>query len=220
MLSSFENALLIIGACLYKAIIYTFLLWLPILIDSFGEKADSAYISIIFNIANVAGASLIGKLYEKSSGGSSYVVLQYINPAMAVVLIGGVAVLYQLQTYSFLIYGIIIFVEGLVTGGIFNCLTSNELIKLAGDSSVKVDLYTTALFAASTMSVGLAQLMVGGFLVESKHPGEDMADGAEKAESYEGVFVVLLILAVLGFITISLRSYSVSRRISSMVDSS
>lgn len=66
LFSTLETGLLVVIACVYKAITYTFLLWLPILIDSFGQKADSAYISIIFNLSSILGAFILGKLYENS----------------------------------------------------------------------------------------------------------------------------------------------------------
>jgi hypothetical protein len=84
---------LIINACLFKAITYTFLLWLPILVESVGDKSDSAPISIIYNVGTVVGSIVIGKFYENSSKGDSYSSLQYVNPVMALVQLAGVVVL-------------------------------------------------------------------------------------------------------------------------------
>lgn len=110
MFSTVETGLLVINACIYKAIIYTLLLWLPILVDSIGEKSHSAYISIIFNVANTVGASVIGKFYESSPRSNSYGYLQYINPALSLALIGGMIILAKIETYSFMTYACIIFV--------------------------------------------------------------------------------------------------------------
>lgn len=125
MLSDLDKALLLLSSCIYKAVIYTFVLWLPILIDSIGAKEHSAYISIIFNASSIFGAPIIGKLYQKTSSGTSYSFLQYVNCFLAFLLIVGLVILTQLKEYSFFTYSIILFVEGFITGGIFNIITSN-----------------------------------------------------------------------------------------------
>ena len=53
--------------CLFKAINYGFLLWLPTYVDEMGFKSISAYTSILFSIGTVIGSTLMGKLYESKS---------------------------------------------------------------------------------------------------------------------------------------------------------
>lgn len=62
-MTNLNESLLIINSCLLKSIIYTFLLWLPSYLDEIGEKADSAYIPIIYNISSSVGSVVIGGLY-------------------------------------------------------------------------------------------------------------------------------------------------------------
>jgi heme/copper-type cytochrome/quinol oxidase subunit 3 len=83
-----------------------------------------------------------------------------------------------MESYSFLIYSMVVFAEGLATGWIFNGLTGNEMLKLSDNNPVKVDLYSTITFAVSTFTVGIAQLMVGIFLLPSKDGGELLVESA------------------------------------------
>ena len=47
-----------------KAMVYTFLLWYPIFLDSQRLKKFSGYITILFEIAAIIGSLVLGKLYE------------------------------------------------------------------------------------------------------------------------------------------------------------
>jgi hypothetical protein len=206
--STLETALLIVIACVYKAITYTFLLWLPILIDSFGQKADSAYISIIFNLSGILGAYLLGKLYETSNSGDCYGFLQILNPCMSILTIVGIVLLSNVKEYSFMLYAAVIFMEGFLISGNLNILNSNELIKVSGNTSLKLDLYTTAQFALSAFSVGVAQLMIGLFMASS-----------EGGESFSAVFVVLIIMGSLALIMVVVRSYRIYQGINKEANS-
>lgn len=53
---------LMIGCC-YKALLYTFLLWLPTYLDDKGEKELSSQIPVIFNVATIIGSFMVGHLY-------------------------------------------------------------------------------------------------------------------------------------------------------------
>lgn len=65
--STLDSCLLLIITCVYKSIIYTFLLWLPIYVTSKGYSNQSAFVSIVFNLSSVIGTGIIGKLYESKS---------------------------------------------------------------------------------------------------------------------------------------------------------
>lgn len=73
----------------------------------------------------------------------------------------------QIEHYSFLLYGMIIFVEGMLINGTLSILNSNEVIKIAANDPVKVDLITTAQFTLASLAVGVAQLMIGLFMASS-----------------------------------------------------
>jgi hypothetical protein len=83
-------------------------------------------------------------------------------------------------------------------------ICGNEMIKISGQSSTKIDLYTTITYSTSTFFIGITQLMIGIY----------MSNSSDK-DSYDGVFIVMLILSILALITITIRSCSIYRRISS-----
>jgi hypothetical protein len=47
-----------------KAMVYTFLLWFPIYLDSVKLKRYSGYITILFEVGAIVGSFLLGKLYD------------------------------------------------------------------------------------------------------------------------------------------------------------
>ncbi len=95
--------------------------------SSKGQANSSALVSVIFNISNVIGSTVIGKLYESDGKKKNecYSYLQYIWVIMAVMAILGMVVLMLMTTFSPFVFTLIIFVEGFITGSIFNVITGN-----------------------------------------------------------------------------------------------
>jgi hypothetical protein len=128
--------------------------------------------------------------------------LQYLIPILSLVLIAGLVILIKLKTYSFLVYSLIIFVEGFISAAFYNMILGNEMINVSNSHPAKIDLYTTIIASTSGLTTGLSQLMIGLY----------MSNSGSK-DSYEGVFVVLIVLSVLAFLTMTIRSYSITNNL-------
>lgn len=62
-MSTMDGVLLLANSCIYKAILYTFLLWLPTYMKAKVDPSQTAFMPIVFNIANTFGTSAFGKFY-------------------------------------------------------------------------------------------------------------------------------------------------------------
>lgn len=109
-MSTTEGALLLINSCIYKAILYTFLLWLPTYMKALVDPSQTAFMPIIFNIANTIGTSAFGKFYENSKvhGKSSYACLLYLWPILSIIITGGLVILINMGTYQPILFTIVI----------------------------------------------------------------------------------------------------------------
>lgn len=107
-----EGALLLINSCIYKAILYTFLLWLPTYMKAQVDPSQTAFMPVIFNIANTIGTSVFGKFYENSKGDgkNSYVSLLYLWPILSIIITGGLIVLINMGTYQPVLFTVVIVV--------------------------------------------------------------------------------------------------------------
>lgn len=117
-------------------------------------------------MSNVIGSALIGKFYESDKGkqNSYYSYLQYLWPIMALVTMVGLVMLIMMETYSPFVFALIIFVEGFITGSIFNVITSNEIIKISLGNEKGLDINTTIIFSIPTLTIGTAQLLIGLYM--------------------------------------------------------
>jgi hypothetical protein len=77
------------------------------------------------------------------------------------------------------------------------------MIKLSHCNPARIDLLTTVVFSTASFTTGIAQLSIGGLMK------------GDKTDSYQGVFIVLIILSVLGFVTVTIRSFIVYKNITS-----
>lgn len=74
------------------------------------DPSQTAYMPIIFNIANTIGTSVFGKFYEnsKSDGKNSYTCLLYLWPVLSIIITGGLIIFINMDTYEPVLFTIVI----------------------------------------------------------------------------------------------------------------
>ncbi len=71
MLHSTEYKFYMLTYIIMKGMVYTFLLWYPLFLDSVNLKRYSGYITILFEVAAIIGSFVLGKLYEYNGNGKN-----------------------------------------------------------------------------------------------------------------------------------------------------
>lgn len=174
-MSTMEGILLLINSCIYKAILYTFLLWLPTYMRAKVDPSQTAFMPILFNIANTIGTLAFGKFYEnsKSNGKNSYVSLMYLWPILSIVLTGGLIVIINMGTYQPILFGIVIVLTGAIIGGYFNVFIGNEMIHVSENNENTLDIFTTITFGLSSFAIAFTQLFIGIFMKDHSSSQQD-----------------------------------------------
>lgn len=128
--------------------------------------------------------------------------VQYMFCLMALFIFIGLVVQHYQSSYSFLVFSIIIIVEGFTTGGLFNMFATNQIHRLCGKDDRKIDIYTTIVFATCSFSFGVVELLIGLYM-----------NSVPEEQAHEAVFFVLLVLSTITLILVCLRCWIVRGKV-------
>jgi hypothetical protein len=85
---------------------------------------------------------------------------QFVLSFAGLVVIAGLIII-NFSDFHPVLFGSVVMVEGFAIGGVFNILSCNETIRIAGENTKHLDLVTSFSMGVGNFSVGLVELMVG-----------------------------------------------------------
>lgn len=140
----------------------------------------------------------MGKAYEDTFARNFSKAPQYVLVLLGIIVTGGLVVIINSE-FTPTLFGFMISLEGFSIGAIYNIVSTNETIRLAGENPAKLNRLVLLSMGLGNISIGFAQLMIGVSL---------SGDSNNVDSAYDSIFDVMLLISILSIILLLTRALS------------
>jgi hypothetical protein len=156
---------------LLKAILYGFLLWMPLYLMREHMSMYASTIPIVFNLGTLVGSFILGSLYEEletgeepSAWNSLKANLKKYNLAYSCIIVSVCMGIFAIIRVNMALYFLLSVISGFFLGGTFNMLVGNEVIRIVGNNRRNVNYLSTLSMMTNNLATGLSEVIIGAAL--------------------------------------------------------